>query len=273
MTTVVTFKVADGIVIGADSAMTTRKGRMGTNRYDSYQKINQVGRLPVVCTMWGAGLTAGRTTESLVDEFAHTHGYAGEVGESATNWTVEDVARSLKAFIEEAVKQEQGCDCKVGRLDLLVSGYSSDAYKGEQWQIRFPQGVVRRRQGEENLALTWDGVNDDIRTLWWGHHPSLRKIMTKNGVSQEQAKTVISDLEQEAAWGPVRVDFSMPVQDAAQLVEFLVSVQIAAERFKPGPARSAAPIDLVVVRYDGVHWLRRKGLALPYERTGWSAPA
>ena len=257
MTTIVTFKVSDGIVLGADSAMTTKKGRMGANRYDSYEKLNQVGRLPIVTAMWGSALTAGRTVRSLVWEFARERGYFEPEG-TGLSWTVEDVARGLTQFILNQMEQDEQCGCKPGKLQLLVSGYSAGRFKPEQWQVKLPSGQVTLRQGEDQLALTWDGVNEDIRTLWWGAHPSLPRILKRHGLPQDQVNAVMREVHQQAAWGPERVDFSMPVRDAAQLVEFLLTVQIMAERFKPGPARSAPPIDIAVVRYDGVHWVRRK---------------
>ncbi len=257
MTTIVTFKVSDGIVMGADSAMTTRKGRLGTNRYDSYEKLNQIGNLPVVTAMWGNALTAGRTVRSLVWEFARTKGYDAPVGD-IPDWTMEQVARGLADFIEKQVTKDKDCNCKPGKLELLVSGYSAGRFKPEQWHVKFPQGTVTLRQAEDQLALTWDGVNDDIRTLWWGAHPGLAKIMRKHGVDAETVSAVLKDLHQQAAWGPQRVDFSMPVREAAGLVEFLLTVQVTAERYKPKLARSAPPIDIAIVRYDGVHWVRHK---------------
>jgi hypothetical protein len=46
-------------------------------------------------------------------------------------------------------------------------------------------------------------------------------------------------------------------------VGFLVSVEIARERYSPGLARSAPPLDLLVVRAGGVKWVRRKEFIAP----------
>ncbi len=257
MTTIVTFKVSDGIVMGADSAMTTRKGRIGSNRYDSYEKLNQLGDLPVVVAMWGSALTAGRTVRSLLCEYARTSGFDSPASHRPP-WTMTEIAHGLRDFIREQVEQDKNCGCKPGKLDLLVSGYSAGRFKPEQWHVKFPQGNVALRQGEEQLALTWDGVNEDIRTLWWGAHPSLERILRKHEIPSDTIKNVLDVIHQTAAWGPQRVDFTMPVRDAAGLVAFLLSVQVTAERYKPKMARSAPPLDIAIVRYDGVHWVRKK---------------
>ncbi len=256
MTTIVTFKVSDGIVMGADSAMTTNKGKLGSNRYDSYHKLNPIGDYPLVTAMWGAGYINGRTVGSLVHEYSRS----GRKALGKDQWTVEGVANDLAEFIDQHF-QRKDCDtCPGKHLEMLVSGYSSGAYQGEQWHLQFPGGKVQRRQGPDDLALSWDGVTEDIRTLWWGHHPRLHSVLTKHGMDSEKAQEAVRELENETAWGPQRVDFSMPVQDAAELVAFLIQVQATAERFKPTPIRTAPPIDLAVVRYDGVHWISRKSI-------------
>ena len=269
MTTIVSFKIPDGIVVAADSAMTTKKGKLGANRYDSYEKLCQVGQLPVVVAMWGSALTGGRTVANLVNEFARIQGYEDP---STSHWTMGELAEELAGHVQQAAEEGKNCGCATAKLDLLLSGYSKDRPFPEQWHLRFPKGAVKRRYAERGLAISWDGVTEDIRTLWWGHHPSLARILTKHGVSQEQQRAILKDLEARAAWGPERVDFAMPLADAARLVEFLVWVQVTAERFRPGLARSAGPIDVVVVRQEGVTWLRRKSVGRLLGQESWTAP-
>ncbi len=270
MTTIVTFKTPDGIVQAADSAMTTRKAKLGANRYDSYEKLCQVGRLPVVVAMWGSALTGGRTVANLVRHFAWTRGYDDP---SESEWTMAALAEELAEYVLGVLEEGTDCGCRASKLDLLLSGYSKGRPFPEQWHLRFPKGTVKRRYGERALAISWDGVTEDIRTLWWGHHPSLGRILSKHGLSQDEQQAVLKDLEARAAWGPERVDFAMPLADAARLVEFLVWVQVTAERFRPGLARSAGPIDVVVVRQEGVTWLRRKSLHRLLGDESWVSPA
>jgi hypothetical protein len=51
----------------------------------------------------------------------------------------------------------------------------------------------------------------------------------------------------------------MPIQDAIDLVHFLIDVTCGFVRFAPGPATVAQPIDsAAITRHEGFRWVRRK---------------
>ena len=51
----------------------------------------------------------------------------------------------------------------------------------------------------------------------------------------------------------------MPIQDAIDLVHFLIDTTCGYVRFAPDPATVAQPIDsAAVTRHEGFRWVRRK---------------
>ena len=52
---------------------------------------------------------------------------------------------------------------------------------------------------------------------------------------------------------------TMPIQDAIDLVHFLIDTTCGYVRFAPGPATVAQPIDsAAITRHEGFRWVRRK---------------
>ena len=258
MTTVVSFKVPDGIVLGADSAMTVNRRGSGENRYDSYHKLSTVADLPVATAMWGRGAIGQRSIPSLVEEFA-----ASCPRKPPTEaWTVEEAARALYQFMQER-HDEAPSGPNDPHLHMLVAGYSHGSYHGQIWRFDVPGGEPRLHADQQTLTLSGFGVTEGIHTLWWGHSPALHDALLAEGLDHEAASRVIRRVREHSALGPDRLDFGMPLQNAIDLVAFLVSLEIARERYTPGLARSAPPVDLLVVRADGVRWVRRKEFIAP----------
>jgi hypothetical protein len=91
----------------------------------------------------------------------------------------------------------------------------------------------------------------------------LAEVLEAEGLEREAIGRVTAALRKRAALGPERLDFTMPLQNAIDLVGFLVTVEIARERYTPGLARSAPPVDLLVLRAEGASWVRRKEFIAP----------
>ncbi len=268
MTTVVCFKVPDGIVLGADSAMTVRRRGAGENRYDSYHKISVVGDLPMATAMWGRGALGQRTIPSLVEEFSVEHVHLIPPIER----TVERVARDLRAFMQERYEAANAGHGPDVPLHMLIGGFSPGQYHGQVFTFDVPGDDIRLHADHPTLTISWFGVTDAIHTLWWGHAPGLHEALMAEGLDHAAAHRVIARVRQQAALGPERLDFGMPLQNAVDLVGFLVSVEIARERYTPGLARSAPPVDLLVLRPDGARWIRRKDYVAPPTLLGGFLP-
>lgn len=265
MTTVVGFKVPDGIVLGADSAMTVTRS-LGDNRYDSYHKLSVVCGLPIATAMWGRGALGQRTVPSMVEEFSVEKSML-----RATAWSVEDVATELWRFMQA---QHDALPPQGGQvpLHMLVAGYSKGSYHGQMWRFDIPGDGPKLHADLKALTISWFGVTEGIQTLWWGHSPALHEVLTEEGVPHDVVHRVVRKLRERSALGPERLDFGMPLQNAVDLVAFLIGVEVTRERYTPGLARSAPPLDLLVVRPGGVHWVQRKELIAPPTLLGGFLP-
>lgn len=256
MTTVVAFKVPDGIVLGADSAMTVHRP-VGENRYDSYHKLSVVCGLPIATAMWGRGALGQRTVPSLVQEFSTVRSAL-----RATAWSMEEVATELWRFVQ-AKYDELPPHPSPTPLNMLVAGFSKGSYHGQIWRFEVPGDGPKLQANLEALTISWFGVTEGIQTLWWGHSPGLHEALVEEGVPHDVARRVIRRVRERSALGPERLDFGMPLQNAVDLVGFLIGVEVARERYSPSLARSAPPVDVLVVRPGGVHWVQRKELIAP----------
>lgn len=257
MTTVVCFKVPDGIVFAADSAMTVTRRGTGDNRYDSYHKLSVICGLPMGTAMWGRGVIGQRSVPSLIQEFSATW-----TGENRNLTTVEAAANELFAFLRQKIAETQISNDD-GGLHLLVGGYSPQSYHGQVFQLDLNAQEPRLIADRQTLTISWYGVTEAIQTLWWGHSPVLRSVLQDEGLDEDVISKIVRKVRHTSAWGPERLDFSMPLQNAIDLAGFLVGVEIAKERYSPGLARSALPVDILVLRSDGPTWVRRKEFIAP----------
>lgn len=267
MTTVISFKVPEGIVLSADSAMTVHREHHGDNRYDGYHKLSVLCGLPAGTAMWGRGTIDRRSVPSLVSEFTVTKVQQ----EPKENWTPQRLATELYEFLSERDQSSAGAATQAP-LHMLVAGYAPGSFHGEVWRFALPGQPPRVQADRENLSIAWFGVTEAIQTLWWGHSPRLGQILRDEGVDGEVIQRVMARLRKDAAWGPERLDFTMPLQNAVDLVAFLMAVEIAHERYRPGLARSAPPIDLLVVRPEGAQWVRHKEIIAPPSILGGFLP-
>ncbi len=249
MSTIVALKNPNGFVIAGDSRVTF--GGCGSPTYfDNYHKINQIGELPILTGMWGSGTIQGKNVPTLLAEFWHTR-FRGRLPKS---WTVQEIAAALLEFLKEQVK-----DPKNTTLNMLVGGYSSRSFYPDLYELSTSWEAVNEVSKGNNSIIVWRGVTDGIRTLWWGYGPDLDKVLENSGITEENVrKAVINQMEKNWAWGPQRMAFNMPIEDAAQLCKFLVDVEIFKQKFWPGPARTAPPVDVAAVTVNGVRWFARK---------------
>lgn len=55
------------------------------------------------------------------------------------------------------------------------------------------------------------------------------------------------------------ISLAMPLQDAIDLVKYMIDVTVGFVRFTPGPPTVAEPIDIAAItKHEGSRWVRRK---------------
>lgn len=248
MTTVVGYKNANGVVIAADSQVTFGNNR-SQNAFTNYYKVNQLGSLPIITGMWGSATLQGQNVPTVLEEFWQTRFN----GNQPKKWTVQEISSALHEFLKERTESPKN------QLNMLVAGYSSKTFYPDLYEFSTDKERVHKvSEGQQSMIL-WRGITDAIRTLWWGYGPNLENIMKKAGVSdKKQRAEVMKKMSDAWAWGPARMNFNMPIEDAAELVEFLVNLECIRQRFWPGIARSSGSVDVAVVTVHGVNWIKRK---------------
>jgi hypothetical protein len=103
---------------------------------------------------------------------------------------------------------------------------------------------------EHSDGLTWKGQGAAIARLVHGMEPELLEHLGGLGLSPEE----LTMRGQMSLWHA-----AMPMQDAIDLVRYLVEVVVGYVRFTPGALTVAPPIDIAAITaHDGFQWVARK---------------
>lgn len=234
MTIVTSVKVRDGLALGTDS-MTQIWGPQGyMASYANARKLFQVGDLPIGVMTYGLGNVGDRSIEGVVRDFCR---------ELPTDHSVASIAAGLHAHVTPAyAAQFPGGQ---GALDLgfVVAGYSPEARLAEEYEFRLPQDLAPRAlRAQDQLGLSWRGIQDPAEAVLRGMKPSLREELMGRGIAP-------ADLEQMAQNHGMAIALDgMPVQDAVELAIFVLELTIRWARFQIGPDTCSHPLQLAVIR-------------------------
>lgn len=293
MTIALLIKVNDGIVLASDSASTLGGGPTVLNTYNNANKVFNLHKaLPIGAMTWGLG-NVGPSSIATISKDMREHFHAGEGAWSKwkldpATYNVEVAANQVKDYLfdrytpvaaevarlaEAAIKEEVAAGVPedvakmryplLSELGFLVAGYSSDADEPTAYSISMgPSG------SPVMVEVLPSGVTG---AQWWGQPEAIARIM--NGLSLGTPDALINlgvdGLDANAAraisdglQGQLSVQMiaaPMPIQDAIDLAEFLVSTTIQFVRFTPGPPTVAGPIEIATItKHEGFRWVRRK---------------
>lgn len=285
MTIAVALKVGDGVIIGADSAgtLTHQDGR--TNVYVSSEKVfNLVKGWPLGMATYGLGGLDGRSIGSLTRDLRQRLRSADPELSLPKEYTLEDAATRVREFFFEEhytkdfsqlikLREEQNkrVEANGGKLPdgeqwivlpalgFLLCGYAHNSVKPEIWEIQ----VDTRGQcspptlvfgPEDSGVAVWRGQPEAISRLLLGYSPKIVQAIVQLGVPYENAVNFLRSVPIEPL-----IQSAMPIQDAIDLVHFLINVTCGYERFSPGPPTVHRPIDsAAITRHEGFRWVRRK---------------
>lgn len=293
MTIALLIKVNDGIVLASDSASTLGGGPTVLNTYNNANKVFNLHKvLPIGAMTWGLG-NVGPSSIATISKDMREHFHTGE-GAWATwrldlsKYEVEAVANQVRDYLsdryspvaagvarlaEAAIEQEvrAGVPEDVAKmrnpllpeLGFLVAGYSSGADESTAYAISVgPSG------SPVMVEVLPSGVTG---AQWWGQPEAIARIV--NGISLGTPDALINlgveGLDANAAraitdglqgqLGAQMIAAPMPIQDAIDLAEFLVSTTIQYVRFTPGPPTVGGPIEIATItKHEGFRWVRRK---------------
>lgn len=262
MTIVIALKVGDGVVLGADSATTLSHDTLGyMNSYFNAEKLfNLVKGLPIGVVTYGLGGLAGRSIGSLLKDLRAKLSDPSDKAWylSPLTYTMADAAERVRRYFYDELYVKQfppGPDCP--ELGFFVAGYSFGGDSAEIWDIRV------RRDGQcagpdcacpssEPVFTCWQGQPEAIRRILLGYSEELIDRLVKAGVPSHEAHALARSVN------PL-YHATMPIQDAIDLVHYLVELTCGFVRFAPGVATVAHPIDsAAITKHEGFRWIRRK---------------
>ena len=278
MTIAICLKVGDGVVLGADSASTLATEQGVVNVYFNAEKIFNLRKgLPIGAVTYGLGGIGGRSVTSLAKDLRDRFTNPGPWHLDPQNYTMEEVATRLREFFydehylsaypdasdedappsELPTPQEPPTPKVFHAMGFTVAGFSAGVAHPEVWSVEVhrdgkcpPPRLEWDR--EASGVLSWNGEPEAINRLMAGHTQGAVNRLMEAGVSAEDAFDLVVDFKQLA-------HAAMPVQDAIDLVEYLIHVTIGWIRFRPGASTVAPPIDLAAITlHERFRWVRRK---------------
>lgn len=261
MTIAVNVAVPEGLVFAADSRQTYANANNDIRvSSDNARKLFQLGPRHAAVT-YGWAFLLNRNIHSHVQDF---------MGSIAPDLKTQDLAVALAKYLTEKYKEH--IDKKIDEavqdnsyaLALLVGGYDPGDKQGKVYEVYVPGDEAFLVQStDDRVGATWRGHTVVIARLLKGYDVRLRDL---EGYGEPLSKTM------ESSPLDYLIDYwSMTMQDAIDLANFLVHTTIEMQRFSDGirhaPGNSAncgGPIDIAVIEPDtGFQWVRQKKLHPP----------
>lgn len=263
MTVCVSVKVAEGLVLAADSAVML-SGKIKTPQGEAegiiqtFQYANKVTRFkdyPIGIMNWGSGSIGDRSIQSLIMEFEY--GYPTKAQNKSYNINV--IADELLKFITKRYNLAYPKEPKPP-LGLFIGGFSAKKFFPDEFSYEFPKSTAWNEvrpntpDGRPSFGSNWFGQIDALIRLFKGYDLGSLGELVKRGVD----KKIIEKWIQDAVSELLIVFNGMPLQDAIDYAEYAVQVVIGRFRFGPGPPLCGGDIDIAVVTPGNFEWAKRK---------------
>jgi hypothetical protein len=265
MTIAIGMKVGDAVVMGTDSAttMTTADGHAVNSYFTGEKMINLVCGLPIGLATYGLGGMSGRSVIRLARDLRAQMGAAGSpLHVDPHRYTMEEVAIKVRQFFfTERYEVAHAEDATASLMGFIIGGYSAGETSPEIWEVQMqgatcgpPMCTVPRDQAN---GLTFQGQGEALTRLIGGWNHDAVNRLAGMGLPSDQAITTLQTVA--PLWHE-----AMPVQDAIDLVRYLVDVVCGYVRFSPGALTVAPPVDLAAITlHEGFRWVSRKHYYTP----------
>lgn len=262
MTIVIALKVGEGVVLGADSASTYTDGTGGyQNSYFNAEKLfNLAKELPLGAVVFGLGSLGDRSISS------HMKDLRVRLGDplqplwylDRTSYSMKDVAERVRRFFfDELYATLVPAGPKAPGLGFILAGYSANADSAEIWRVLIKDGGSCDPPEElspqsQAWNILWHGQPEACFRLVRGWSPQIIDRLKAAGMTEQDAINLCDSVQ------PL-IHPTMPIQDAIDLVDYLIEVTCGYVRFAPGPATVAKPIDTAAItKHEGFRWVHRK---------------
>lgn len=267
MTIAIGCNLADGVVLGADSAMTLANAAGVLKVYNDAEKLFTLYSMPLAMVTYGSATLENRTIQSHIREFEATHN-PEEISQSS----VEDVCKRLWTFLRAVYErscQAAGMDLAVTPIEqrpalgLLVGGFGAGQYLSEVWELAIhadtaDRGVIAKRP-RGVFGCIWKGMTEGVvrfhKGFSFGHlNAVIETIKGHAGVTIDtDLRRKIDEVVRSAEY---YIPFDgMPLQEGVDYVRFLLDVMINQTRFVVGAPMCGGRVRIAVVQTTGVQWV------------------
>jgi hypothetical protein len=274
--------VPDGVVIGADSAITVAAPDGGVLKvFEDAEKVFPL-RAPdtrmedcfLGAATYGLGTLGARTVGAYVREFC-----SSPDGVSLRQASVEQASSAIGDWLRSSFRREvQPVAEKVfGRsleeippeqrptLGLAVAGYSPGGHLPEVVSVEIPgagQADVSRYREAGQFGATWWGVVGPITRFVKGFDPAVFEQVVaylRAKLGFDPSENDISEIGRIVASGEWHIPFeAMPVQEAVNVTRFLLGLAINFVHFGTGaPICGGAVRAALITRSGGFQWVQR----------------
>lgn len=261
MSIIVSVKVRDGIVLGADGMsqiyIQDKQGRTGVAQtYKNARKLFEVANIHMGIMAYGAGNIGKRSVQGVIEDFSEKI----RTTEPKSIETVEQVTQKLFTHINEQYEEQLSSIDPAQRplVGVFVAGYSKDQPSPEEWEFQIPANPkVRRVRDISVYGASWRGVALPFTRLNMGIDPRIIAELVKKGVDKkiidEAANLVKSQIMYDA----------MPVQDAIDFASHILRTTIVQTTFEVGPPSCGGPLDIAIIsKVDGFQWVNKRQLTI-----------
>jgi hypothetical protein len=288
MTIAVACNLADGIVLGSDSAITilgavrTPQGdREGVLKvYNDGEKLFPLYKLPIGIVTYGLAQLKQRTIESYIREFEHTQN-KGDLAEGS----VKDIANELWKFFHQkyqeafaaALEQKAGIpfdevDASIRpKLGFIIGGFSHSEYLSEMWEVTVHSGSiddgVQQIRAPGKFGANWRGEIGGVRRFHKGFSfgyldAVIKAILEHHDVQmtdelRQKIQSIIDQAEYAIPWE------GMPLQEGIDYVKFCLDIMINQTKFVVGAPTCGGNVRIAVIQRDeGFHFVTDTGFAV-----------
>jgi hypothetical protein len=284
---VVCCNLPDGIILGADSAVTvsgtvvdesTGARQSGVLKvFERGQKIFQLRKdLPLGLATFGIFGLGERTVGSHLEEF-EVDRLANVLQNTGLRLDIRELCKELWAFFRErydkAFREPLEAEKKLPfdqipaeekpGLGIVVAGYPGGSPLGEVWVVRLPFGVeaggVQEVRKRGKFGAAWFGVSGPVTRFVKGFDPALpdelvRVLRDKIGA---QADGLRPELERVLSSLEYRIPYpGMPLEEGIEHVRYLTGLAISFARYAPGPPVCGGDVRMAVItRKDNFRWI------------------
>lgn len=288
MTIAVVCTLSDGLVFGADSAVTIQgsiQNRLMNVQgvlkvYNDAEKLFQLAAYPIGVVTYGVGTMNQRGMESYVREFELRYLKDRDEKRSTVEALAKDfyefIHKEYTAFFEPAFQAEQR-ELKTvpgeqrPPLGFMIGGYSPKQHLPELWEVlaQFddPAMAVKLVRPRGQFGANWQGFFSGVTRFMKGFEPGAINDLVAFFVEQKGAqladadKTALTTLL--APYEYVIPFDAMPLQEGIDYVAFLVGIMVNQTRFVVGAPVCGGNIRLGVVRRSGFQFVSETPLRLP----------